>query len=158
MLSGVPLLWRFLFAQQAEDLRALAAIVLPSELGKDGTHRVADAFAVWVKNYRQGAEMDHGYGFTRLRNKPPSPAATYVPQLAELRGADHDAVIAALESAKITTLPMTPDGRHVAADLMTFYFRGGDANDLCYRAAIGRDQCRGLAGQDKAPAPLKGKA
>ncbi len=27
---------------------------------------------------------------------------------------------------------------------MAFYFRCSDANDLCYRAAIGRDECRGL--------------
>jgi hypothetical protein len=37
---------------------------------------------------------------------------------------------------------------------MAFYFRSSDANDLCYRAQIGRDQCRGLAGSDRPPAPL----
>jgi hypothetical protein len=156
-LAGFPLLARVLFAQQSEDLRALSAIVLPSELGKQGTDRIADEFAAWVKNYRPGAEMDHGYGFTRLRNKPPSPAASYVRQFAELRGANREAVIAALQAAGITNLPMTPDGRHVAADLMAFYFRSSDANDLCYGAAIGRDQCRELAGSDQPPAPLKGK-
>ena len=67
------------------------------------------------------------------------------------------AVIAALEQAKIAELPRTPDGRHIAADLMAFYFRSSDANDLCYRAAIGRDLCRGLDGSEQAPAPLKGR-
>ena len=67
-------------------------------------------------------------------------------------------MIAALEEAHITDLPRTPDGRHVAADLMAFYFRSSDANDLCYRAAIGRDQCRGLENSEQAPAPLKGQA
>jgi hypothetical protein len=40
---------------------------------------------------------------------------------------------------------------------MAFYFRSSDANDLCYRAAIGRDLCRGLDGSEQAPPPLKGR-
>jgi hypothetical protein len=63
-------------------------------------------------------------------------------------------VEAALEKTKLIDLPRTPDGRHVAADLMAFYFRSSDGNDLCYRAAIGRDQCRGLKGSDNPPAML----
>jgi hypothetical protein len=106
--------------------------------------------------------MDHGYGFTRLRTKPPSPAAVYMRQLEALRAsllsgdvpARQQAVEAALEEAKLTDLPRTPDGRHVAADLMSFYFRSSDANDLCYRVAIGRDLCRGLRGSDSPPPPL----
>ena len=158
LLAGVPVLSRWLWAQSQDDLRALAEIVLPSELGPDGIHRVADDFARWVREYRPGAELDHGYGVTRIRFKPASPLPLYLKQLDELRGRDKDAVIAALETAKITTLPQSPDGRHVAAVLMAFYFRGSDANDLCYRAAIGRDQCRGLAGSDQPPARLKEKA
>jgi hypothetical protein len=38
---------------------------------------------------------------------------------------------------------------------MSFYFRGSDANDLCYRAAIGRDKCRGLAGSQNPPSELR---
>ena len=60
-------------------------------------------------------------------------------------------VAAALEQAKVTQLPQTPDGKHVASDLMTFYFRSSEANDLCYRAHIGRDECRGLAGSEQEP-------
>ncbi len=109
--------------------------------------------------------MDHGYGNTRLRSKGASPAAGYLRDLEALRPAllsgDPDtrrqAVTSALEQAKITDLPRTPDGRHIAADLMSFYFRSSDANDLCYRAAIGRDLCRGLEGSEQAPAPLKGR-
>jgi hypothetical protein len=37
---------------------------------------------------------------------------------------------------------------------MGHYFNSSDARDLCYRANIGRDTCRGLGGSDKAPAPL----
>jgi hypothetical protein len=140
----------------AEALHALARVVLPSELGLAGLRVAVDGFARWVREYRPGAEMEHGYGFTRLRSKQPSPAPVYLRQLAAL-GPDMTAesVGAALEEAKITDLPRTPDGRHVASDLMAFYFRSSDANDLCYRAAIGRDRCRGLAGSEKPPEALR---
>jgi hypothetical protein len=153
-------------ANQDDALRALAAVVLPAELGAAGIDQTAEAFARWVQGYRAGAEMDHGYGMTRLRSKGASPAPNYLRHLEALRAAvlsgdaesKRQAVTAALEQAKITDLPRTPDGRHVAADLMAFYFRSSDANDLCYRAAIGRDLCRGLDGSEQAPAPLKGRA
>ncbi len=119
-----------------------------------------------MRGYRAGAEMDIGYGPPRLPSKGPSPAPNYLRHLEALRQAllsgdvdsKRQAVTAALEQAKVTDLPRTPDGRHVAADLMAFYFRSSDANDLCYRAAIGRDLCRGLDGSEQAPAPLKGRA
>jgi hypothetical protein len=153
-------------ANQDDALRALAVVVLPAELGTAGIDQKTEAFVRWVRGYRAGAEMDHGYGATRLRSKGASPAPNYLRHLEGLREAllsgDADskrqAVTAALEQAKITDLPRTPDGRHVAADLMAFYFRSSDGNDLCYRAAIGRDQCRGLDGSEQAPAPLKGRA
>src|SRR5579872_7123080 len=103
---------------QAETLRAVAKIVLPSEIDSEKT---VAAFERWVRDYRPGVDMDHGYGFTRLRSKPPSPAPLYLQQLRALsRNMD---VAAALEEAKVTNLPQTPDGKHVAADLMAFYFR-----------------------------------
>jgi len=162
-------------AAQGETLAALAAVVLPSELGPERIRDIAQRFEQWVREYRPGAEMDHGYGFTRLRTKPPSPVPVYLRQLENLKpvllngdtalngGAAlngdatsrRQAVEAALEEAKVTDLPRTPDGRHVAADLMAFYFRSSDANDLCYQAAIGRDLCRGLKGSDSPPAALK---
>ena len=153
-------------ANQDSTLRALAVVVLPAELGPAGTDHTTEAFIRWVQGYRANAEMDHGYGNTRLRSKGASPAAGYLRDLETLRPAlllgDLDSrrqsVISALEQAKITDLPRTPDGRHIAADLMSFYFRSSNANDLCYRAAIGRDLCRGLEGSEQAPPPLKGRA
>ncbi len=144
---------------QAAQLRKLAGVVLPSELGAAGIVRVATAFEQWVRDYRPGAEMDHGYGFTRLRSKGPSPAAAYLEQLRELDltgdpAAQRTAIEAAIARANIANLPQSPDGRHIAADLMSFYFRSSGANDLCYRAHIGRDDCRGLPGSEKAPQPL----
>jgi hypothetical protein len=141
---------------QGETLRALAAFVLPSELGGEQMEKTVAAFERWVRDYRPGTEMEHGYGNTRLRSKPPSPASTYLRQLQELHfSGDAESrratVEASLAQASITTLPQTPDGRHVATDLMAFYFRSSEANDLCYRAHIGRDECRGLAGSDREP-------
>jgi len=141
---------------QEETLRTLAAVVLPSELGPQNLEKTVAAFARWVREYRPGAEMDHGYGFTRLRTKPPSPAPAYMRQLRALQlggdpAARRAAVETAIEEAGVTALPRTPDGKHVAADLMAFYFRSSAANDLCYRAHIGRDECRGLPGSDREP-------
>ena len=147
-------------------LHELAGVVLPSELGRDGINRVVEQFERWVREYRAGADMEHGYGFTRVRSKPASPAATYVAQLEALRevlaGDDpagkRKAIEVVLERANIRDLPASPDGKHVVSDVMSFYFRGSDANDLCYRAAIRRESCRGLDGSDKPPPPLKGTA
>jgi hypothetical protein len=149
-------------AGQEDTLEALAEVVLPSELGPTGIRNITRRFELWVRDYRPGAEMDHGYGFTRLRTKPASPAPAYQRQLEDLRPAllngdtasRRQAVETALEDAKLTDLPRSPDGRHIAADLMAFYFRSSEANDLCYRAAIGRDLCRGLKGSDNPPPPL----
>jgi hypothetical protein len=150
--------------KHASLLRAIAAVVLPSELGRDGVDRVVARFEAWVREYRPGADTDHGYGRTYLRRKPASPAPVYVAQLeslsATMLGSDTDAKRAAIEhalaEAKVQELPRLPDGKHVISDLMSFYFRGSDANDLCYRAAIERDRCRGLEDSAHPPPPLKG--
>jgi hypothetical protein len=142
--------------EHAGTLREIAAIVLPGEVDAG---RIARDFAAWVNDYRAGAETDHGYGNTRIRVKGASPAAGYLRDLAALKGkVDLESITAALKGANVGELPRTPGGAHIAADLMAFYFRSSDANDLCYRAQIGRDQCRGLAGSDRPPAPLKGRA
>ena len=165
------------FAQQHHALgaadearvRALAEAVLPIELNPTGRAEVVDGFLRWIRNYREGAELDHGYGFTRLRKTSTSPAAKYPAQLAALeqasraRGAAFDAldvaarravVAAAIDGAKVERLPVHPTGDHIATDLMGFYFHGEAANDLAYRAAIRRDSCRGLPGSESTPSRL----
>ena len=142
----------------AATLRALARIVLPTELGPAGADRVAAEFEKWVRNYRPGAEMEHGYGFTRLRSKPVSPAPAYLAQLEALREPRRESLEAALAQAGIKDLPRAPDGKHVITDLMSFYFQGSEANDLCYRVAIRRDSCRGLEGSENPAPPMKGSA
>ena len=140
-------------------LEGLANIVLPASLGSGGSKKVADEFAVYVRDYRPGADTEHGYGFTRVVPKPASPARRYAEQLSSLPSPlTKDNVKQALTQSGIKELPRLPDGISVIADLMAFYFRSSEANDLCYRAAIGRDQCRGLKGSDQTPAPLQGPA
>lgn len=139
-------------------LRALAEVVLPKELGA-GNRTVVNDFLRWTRNYREGAEMEAGYGFPRLRKAPPSPARRYPAQLAAL-GASFESldlaarrrvVEAAILAAKVERLPERPTGDHVATDLMAFYFHSPAATDLAFRAQIGRDQCRGLPDSDKRP-------
>src|SRR5918994_6869314 len=111
--------------QEALDharLRAIADVVLPGEIGGDGRARVVTAFVRWLRDYRAGADMDHGYGFTRLRRTPPSPVAKYAAQFVALEqraGAqgfvtlttDARRVILeeAIAAAKIDRLPGRPD-------------------------------------------------
>src|SRR5687767_10657168 len=147
-----------LTASDQSRLRALAEVVLPDELGPAGRDKVVAAFLKWVGDYRAGADGEHGYGFPRLRRIPPSPASKYAAQLSALEAHTGDrrtAIAAALTNAKIDRLPGRPDGGHVATDLMSFYFNSSEANDLAYRAAIGRDKCRALAGSDARPMSLE---
>jgi hypothetical protein len=156
-------------------LEAIAEAVLPTELGAQGRTRVVADFLRWIRDYREGAETDHGYGFTRIRSTGASPATKYPEQLVALEraaaatkpGAEgrafvalavdarRAAISAALVEAKVERLPARPTGAHVAADLMAFYFNSPAALDLCYRAQIGRDMCRGLEGSEKEPAPIR---
>lgn len=150
-------------------IRAVAEAVLPSEIGATGQDAAVKAFLTWVREYRANADTDHGYGFTRLRRTGPSPAAKYAAQLdaldtdartrghsfADLPLADRRQLIeAAIAAANIERMPARPDGAHIATDLMSSYFRSIEANDVAYRARIGRDQCRGLNGSTERPAPL----
>src|SRR5450432_1805803 len=69
---------------QESTLKALAFVALPSSLGRAKTDELSLKFVRWVRGYVPGAEMEHGYGFTKLESRPPSPAARYVEQLREL--------------------------------------------------------------------------
>ncbi len=145
-------------------LKDLAATVLPESLGRSETDAVATQFIQWVREYRVGAEMQTGYGATRVRYKPDSPSGKYLQQLEQLSsGALAEKDIAArrlkiaegFKAAKIKDLPAVPDGVSVAADLMTFYFQSSEANDLLYTAAIGKDKCRTLKNSTSMPPSLK---
>lgn len=145
-------------------LKELAATVLPEQLGRAGTDAVALKFVRWVGEYHAGAEMQTGYGTTRVRYKPASPAPRYLEQLAALSSgalamqgtaARRAALTDILKSEKIGDLPMSPNGAHIVTDLMAFYFSSPEANDLAYQAAIGKDQCRTLRNASHEPLPLQ---
>jgi hypothetical protein len=158
---------------QAEDpanrdraLLAIAEVVLPADTDRKAA---VAAFTSWIDNYREGADTDHGYGNTRIRALGPSPARSYAAQMAALdeaaratgaasfAAAPLDARRAILEQAiagaKVDRLSARPTGAHVATDLMGHYFNSSTAADVCYRANIARDACRGLPGSDRPPTP-----
>ena len=155
----------------AATLRAVADVVLPSSLSNNDRQMAVTIFLDWVKNYREGAEIGPGYGSPRLRTTGPAPTAAYPAQLAALEAAARaggaasfgaasiEARRALIETAltspqRVTQLPARPNGAHVVADFMGMYFNGQEGYNLAYRAAINRDECRGLAGSEKAPGGL----
>lgn len=141
-------------------LHEIAATVLPSTLGAVRRRAVVDRFIAWVRGYKEGVALAHGYGHPRLQKSGPSPVPTYVAQLDALKNwpsldleARRAMLDAAFTKANIRNLPPRPMGQHVVADLMAFYFRSSDANDECYKAAIGRETCRTIAVTVRKPDP-----
>jgi hypothetical protein len=150
---------------QDVSLKELAATLLPESLGRAGTDRVAASFIRWLNEYHPGAEMQNGYGFTRVRVVPPSPNAKYLTQLEELArgtlinpdlGFRRKQLEARLQAAGIQDLPALPESGDIVVDLMAFYFNSSHANDFAYEAAIDRDGCRGLKSSSQVPSALKG--
>jgi hypothetical protein len=151
-------------------LRALAPIVLPKAIGRRNVEATTAGFLAWLEGYRAGVPTEHGYGNPRFRRTPESPAARYVTQLAALEQAAEEQhhqpfsrlapdakrslIEEAFTHAKIENLPNRPNGQHVAADLMAFYFGSSEANDFCYQAQIGRETCRPIAQVTTRPGPL----
>jgi len=124
----------------------------------------------WTRGYREGVALAHGYGHPRLQKSGPSPVPAYLAQLAALEAAAkaHGARWSALDletrrslldaafaKAGVRGLPPRPNGQHVVADLMAFYFRSSEANDDCYKALINREVCRPIAVTVRKPEPLR---
>src|SRR5947209_20203868 len=65
-------------------LDALGEAVLPSALGHAGLLKAVSEFRSWGAGYREGAEVVHGYGTSRLRTLGPSPMTRWAAQLDEL--------------------------------------------------------------------------
>jgi hypothetical protein len=151
-------------------LDALAAAVLPSELGRAGTVRVAREFRDWGANYRENAELVHGYGTSRLRATGPSPLTRWTTQLDELEAQAQnkhqrrfrdltvaqraDLVRAALAGQRLDRMPSVVDANHVAVALLAHFYGTPAATDLCYNAQIGRQTCRPLPAQARKPLPM----
>lgn len=148
---------RTLTPEAIGTLQEIAATVLPASLGADRVSLIADRFVAWTRGYQEGVPLQHGYGHPRLVKSAPSPAPDYVAQLASLdaaaraRGGRFGSLPLetrralldeALTAAKVAQLPSRPGGGHVVSDLMAFYFRSSEANDVAHRARIGRQVCR----------------
>src|SRR5262245_40074692 len=140
-------------------LRDVAPTVLPSELGPKGIENAVDDFVLWLRDYREGVPLSHGYGVPRLVRSGPSPASNYSAQLTALQEAakargGRFATLAieqrralleeAFQQNGVTNLPGRPDGKHIVSDLMAHYFRSSAATDLCYQARIGRNTSRAI--------------
>jgi hypothetical protein len=145
---------RWLRAQSidSKSMRDLAAVVLPESLGRKRTDKIAGDFLKWIAEYQEGVHIASGYGNPRTQTVPPNPSKNYAAQLAEFNGAiTKESVAAALEKAKIDRIPNRPNGRHVASDLMSYFFNSADGEDLLYDAEIKRDDCRGLSSSMQRP-------
>ena len=171
-LLRVPLDAQDLSADQLFLLRDVAGTVLPSAIGRKGQDDAVDAFLVWIREYKEGVALSHGYGEPRLVKSGPTPAPGYAHAAGgtaggrdrrRAAGSAHlplevrrELLDAAFKAAEVRNLPGRPDGRHVVADLMAHYFRSSGANDLCYNARIGRNTYRAIRVTTVRPAPLSG--
>jgi hypothetical protein len=151
-------------------LDALAAAILPSELGRAGLAKAARDFRDWGANYHESAELVHGYGTSRLRSTGPTPLTRWTTQLDELEAQSRsmhqrrfseltvaqrsDLVRAALQGQRLDRVPPIVDANHVAVALLAHFYDTSAANDLCYGAQIGRQTCRPLSASSRKPLPL----
>jgi hypothetical protein len=160
-------------ADQIQTLRGIADVTLPSSLDADARDTAVRKFVSWHVNYRQGADMGHGYGNSTLRPKSgPAVLPRYSAQFASLdqvartQGAASFAAAPAairrsiVESAlntpqPVNRLPARPTGANLVADFAGMYFNSAGAFDLAYQAEIGRDDCRGLENSDQPPVAIK---
>jgi hypothetical protein len=161
-----------LTGKDALALREIAETVLPASLGAHGIDAVVADFTQWLRSYKAGAEMSSGYGLTTTRVVPPDPSIHYSEQLERLEAEAHDKrgvrfakldqtgrrdiIRAALDAANVSDIPRRPNGQHVVADLMGFFFFvNSNGHDFLYNAAIKRDTCRGLASSGQRPRPVR---
>ncbi len=151
-------------------LDALALTVLPSRLGRPGIAREAASFRDWAANYKESAELVHGYGTSRLRSTGPTPLTRWTTQLdqldadaqrlhqhrfRELSAANREQVVRdALKGERLDRMPTVVDANHVAVALLAHFYESPGAADLCYEAQIGRQTCRPLAAQSSKPRPI----
>jgi hypothetical protein len=158
-------------ASDPATLDALAEVVLPSAaLGKAALMKEVESFRKWGAEYREGAEINHGYGTSRLRTLGPTPMTRWSTQLDELDAAAkakhqkafHELLVddrvelvrAALQGQRLDRIPGIADASHVSVALLSHFYNSSAANDLCYESRIGQQTCRPLAQQARKPLPM----
>lgn len=149
---------------------ALTEAVLPSELSEARLRAVTAGFQRWIGGYRENAEMLHGYGTSALERTRPSPATRWAAQLDALDASAQrlhrksfaelsvpvrqQMVQRQLDALKMDRIPPIASAPHVALALLAHFYGSAEATDLCYQAAIGKQQCRPLATSSRKPLPL----
>ncbi len=130
----------------------LAAVVLPESLGRKRTDKAAADFLKWIAEYKEGVNIAAGYGHPRTQTVPPNPSKNYAAQLGAFNGAiTKESVAAALDKAKIDRIPNRPNGRHVATDLIAYFYSSPDGEDFLYGVEIKRGDCRALSTSGQRP-------
>jgi hypothetical protein len=175
-LVPLPLVARRLHPLAVADLdpsalRAVGEAILPGELGRAGVERTVRGFERWLRDYREGAELVHGYGTGELRTAGPSPALRWSSQLRELQDeadrrhslpldrltvTQREALIREALAGSRGNLLQFDRARHVALGLLGFFYASPEAADLCYQARIGAMSCRRLDQSGAKPLPLAG--
>jgi hypothetical protein len=150
-------------------LRALAEAALPAELGAEARERDIADFERWLAAYTPVAERDHGYGTAELSYTGPDPAPGWRAQLdalelesrqrfgrgfAEIESQLRKRMLRAVLRRERGALPNPAEAQHLATGLLAWWFASPQANDLCYRAQIGKETCRPLDRTGDEPAPL----
>jgi hypothetical protein len=130
----------------------LAAVVLPQSLGRERTDKVAADFLKWIAGYKEGVHTSSGYGDPHTQTVPPNPSKNYAAELSAFNGSiTKESVAAALEKAKIERIPNRPNGRHVATDLLAYFYGSAEGEDFLYGVEIKRNDCRGLSNSTERP-------
>lgn len=153
-------------------LHALAAAVLPSEIGASGVEEALRDFVRWLDGFEPVAELPHPYLSTdRVAYGPPDPAPRWASQLAALdllaqksRGAGfadlpldarRELVAEDLERhGADSPLPAPARAPHVAAGFLARFYSRPAAADLAYGVRINAAGCRDLESGAERPAPL----
>jgi hypothetical protein len=150
-------------------LRAVAPLVLPSELGDEGREQAVRDFERWASAYEPVPELSHGYGTAEIRYGPPDPVPGWAAQLRALeleavkRHGQGFASLAPEVGADLLRRHVTDEGgalpsplraRHVAVALMAWWLATPDATDRCYGVRVSPRTCRGIATAPPEPEAL----
>ena len=160
-----------LTADQVFVLRDIAGTVLPSAIGRKGQDAAVEQFLTWIRDYKEGVALSHGYGEPRLVKSGPTPAPGYATKSPRCSRPRNRAAAASARcrsnirrelldnafTSRRRPQSARPSRRQArVADLMAHYFRSSGANDLCYNSRIGRNTYRAIRVTTVRPQPLNG--